>query len=490
MNIILNPYYILKPDQGRVLFFEKESVRIDPNGGDEGYNSFIHPVFAIILNCMDGSDINKSILEATEILNLDKKLVFNFVNKLINNNERLELDYDGVKYVFPKKCFITTNEEIVKRKKIDLEELVYEELDLRNIRHYTPTDITLMVNTICATDCFYCYADRRVKTNCKVPFNRVKELIKEAFSFNARSFNVIGGEFFLYKQWKDLLLELKKYNFSPYISTKVPIDEKDIRDLNEIGIIDLQISLDTLISINLMDILKVKEDYFDKIKNTLLTLEKYKIKVVIHTIVNSKNDNLEDFKSVYEFIKKLSNIKTWRIDLAESSLYHSNDFEIFKPNKEKLDALYNFVKEIKDVQVNYDSIKPKQKKDFSVTERLNDFKNRSVCSANYSHLFILPDGQVTGCEEFYWHPNFLIGNVLNQSLLEIWNSDQSKHLALIPQKEIPAESPCSTCNDYIECRSFEQICFRDTMKAYGKEKWYYPDVRCPKSILTEEKLRV
>lgn len=490
MNIILNPFYILKPDQGRVLLIEKESVRIDPNGGDEGYNSFIHPVFAIILNSMDGSEINQSIIEVAEILNLDKELVFNFVDKLINNDERLELDYDSVKYVFPKKCFITSNDAIDKRKKINLEELVFEELDLRNKRHRTPTDLTLMLNTICATDCFYCYADRRVKMNCKISYNRIKELIKEAYSFNARSFNVMGGEFFLFKKWKDLLIELKKYNFSPYISTKVPINEKDIKDLNEIGIVDLQISLDTLIPNNLIEILKVKDDYFDKIKNTLLTLEKYNIKVVIHTIINSKNDNLEDLKSVYTFIKKLSNLKTWRIDLAESSLYHSNNFEVFKPNKEKLDVLYNFVKEINDIQVNYDSLKPKEKYYFNEIERLNDFKNRSVCSANYSHLFILPDGQVTTCEEFYWHPNFIVGNVLNQSLLEIWNSDKCKYLALVPQKDIPSDSPCSTCNDYIDCRSFEQICYRDTMKAYGEEKWYYPDVRCPKSTLTEETLRV
>lgn len=490
MNIILNPFYILRPDQGRVLLIEKESVRIDPNRGDEGYNSFIHPVFAIILNCMDGSDINQSILEAAEILNLNKELVFNFVYKLINNDERLQLEYDGVKYVFPKRCFITSQDKIVKRKKINLEELVYEELDLRNKRHLTPTDLTLMLNTICATDCFYCYADRRVKMNCKIPFERIKELIKEAYSFKARSFNVMGGEFFLYKQWKDLLLELKKHNFSPYISTKVPLKEKDIKELHKIGIVDLQISLDTLIPNNLIDILKVKIDYFEKIKNTLLTLEKYNIKVVIHTIVNSKNDNLNDLKSVYQFIKELSNLKNWRIDLAESSLYHTNNFEIFKPNKEKLYPLYNFAKEIKDIQVNYDSLKPKEKKNFSIKEKLNDFKSRSVCSANYSHLFILPDGQVTTCEEFYWHPNFLVGNVLNQSLLEIWNSDRCKYLALIPQKDIPLDSPCSTCNDYFDCRSFEQICYRDTMKAYGKEKWYYPDVRCPKSMLTEETLRI
>ena len=40
------------------------------------------------------------------------------------------------------------------------------------------------------------------------------------------------------------------------------------------------------------------------------------------------------------------------------------------------------------------------------------FNERSVCAGNYLQLFILPDGNVTICEELYWHPKFIVGNIL------------------------------------------------------------------------------
>ncbi|MDR2206079.1 MAG: radical SAM protein [Flavobacteriaceae bacterium] len=483
-KIILNPAYILKPDDGRVLFMDKESVRSEE--GDEGYSAFIHPIIAVVLNSMDGSYIQDCIKEASDILNVETDIVYNFIENLIGNKERYSLNYDGISYVFPKNTLILfDNDKYNKREKIDVEKLIYEKLDLRIKRHFTPTDITLMVNTICATDCIYCYADRRVKMNCKIPFERIKELIHESKQFNARSFNILGGELFLYKQWRELLSELNKNNYSPYISTKVALTDKEILDLKNIGIHDIQISLDTLVPSHMKDILKTKDSYLEKIKHSLILFEQYNIPVIIHTIVNSKNDNVEDIKSVYEFIKNLKNIKLWRIDLAESSLYHQNSFENFKADYSKIEQLYNFVKE-KNFPINYDGIAPIKKEELTFKERFDNFKNRSMCSAHYSHLFIMPDGKVTSCEEFYWHPNFLLGDVIKNSLLEIWNSEKISYLYNIPQKDIPIDSLCSSCSDYEQCRSLRQVCYRDIMKSHGKDKWYYPDVKCPKLHTNDE----
>lgn len=489
-KIILNPAYIIKPDDGRVLFMDKESVRVE-NEGDEGYSSFIHPIVAIVLNCMDGSDMKDCINEASEILEVEPETIYSFIENLIENKERCSLNFDGINYVFPKNTLIVySDNNFEKRNKLDFESLIYENLDLRHKRHFTPTDITLMVNTICATDCFYCYADRRIKMNCKISFERIKELINEAKEFQARSFNILGGEFFLYKKWRELLTELQKNGFSPYISTKVALNEGEVKDLKNIGIKDLQVSIDTLIPSHLKDILKTKDSYLEKLKNSLLLYEKYDIKIIVHTIINSKNDNVIDLESVFDFIRNLKNIKSWRIDLAEASLYHQNPFDNFKPDYSKIEQLYDFVKAV-DFPINYDNIVPRKNRKFTYQEKLDNFKNRSVCSANYSHLFILPDGKVTSCEEFYWHPDFLLGDVLEQSLLDIWNSEKSSYLYNIPQTDIPKDSLCSSCNDYEKCRSFEQICYRDVMKAHGKDKWYYPDIRCPKAGLNnEEKVRI
>lgn len=64
------------------------------------------------------------------------------------------------------------------------------------------------------------------------------------------------------------------------------------------------------------------------------------------------------------------------------------------------------------------------------------FNERSVCAGNYLQLFILPDGNVTICEELYWHPKFIVGNILEQSLNEIWNSKAALNLYYLKQSDI------------------------------------------------------
>jgi radical SAM protein with 4Fe4S-binding SPASM domain len=486
---MLNPAYMVKPDMGRALLLERQGVRLNILN-EENFDHFIHPIFAIILNCMDGSDLKDSVGEASEILGVDKEIISNFVKQLIHNKERVAFNFDGIYHIFPKNCLIVANEKFNHRKKLDYELFLYDELDLRNKRHYIPTDLTFMINTICETDCFYCYADRRIKMNCKIPFERIKEIVKEAYSLHVRTIDILGGEFFLYKKWEELLLLLKEYEYFPYISTKVPLEEEDVIKLKNIGVIDLQISLDSLIPEHLIQILKVKEDYINRIKETIILLDKYEIKIIIHTILTSINQTKEDLDSIYDFIKDIKNIKSWRIDAAESSLYRTNNYSTFSPQREQVDVLYNYLKNSKSsIRINYSSLEPK-KKPVTYHEKLKEFNDRAICSANLSSLFILPDGKVTICEELYWNPDFIVGNILNQSLSEIWNSDRCKYLYIMPQKDIPEDSPCSACDEYYSCKQFVQTCVRDTIKVYGKDKWYYPDVRCPKAPPVKENIRI
>jgi radical SAM protein with 4Fe4S-binding SPASM domain len=109
-----------------------------------------------------------------------------------------------------------------------------------------------------------------------------------------------------------------------------------------------------------------------------------------------------------------------------------------------------------------------------------DFFERGLCSGNYNSLFILPDGNVTMCEELYWNKKFLLGNVQENTLLEIWNSEKAHSLFYIPQEAFPDDSFCSKCPDFDRCRSVRQVCYKEIIKQYGSDKWYYPDVNCPK----------
>lgn len=480
MKLIFNPTYILKQDDGRVLLLSREFFR-ENKGGDREYMGFIHPIHAMILSFFDGRH-PYPVQAAAKYLGVAESFVQNFVDPVIENEERLGFKFKNVQFILPRRLFIYAGED--RDITYEPEEFMFDQLDLREKRHMTPTDITMMVTTRCATDCIYCYADRRQLMDCQIPIDRFEALVKEARKYRARTFSVIGGEFFLCKQWKEMLSILLDAGFSPFLSTKVPISDKHIEELVALGANELQVSLDTLFIDNLTYMLRVKPAYLEQITRTIRSLNAHGIKIIIHTIVNQTNQSIEDMLSVYEFIKPLENVITWRMDLVGPSLYlDRNTYEKLVPGDDARTALCRYwdqhtsnVEDHFEIKYNNLRLSPPEEK-----PNREKFLGRAMCTGNYSQLFILPDGNVTMCEELYWNAPFIIGNVLQDDLGTIWNSEKANGLFLFPQSKIPADSACSKCKDYAICRIPKQVCYKEIMKAYGTDKWYYPDTNCPKA---------
>lgn len=487
MNVVFNPEYVLKPDAGAVLLLPKESVIQSDSMSDSNFFMRIHSIHAAILSFFDGRDTEEAVNSASSFLNVSPQFIHSFIEKLKNNQERVGVAFKGVLVQFPKKCLIETEGLRIEKNHPNDFDYTTTRLGLR--RHKTPTDITLMITTKCATDCIYCYADRRNIIDCKIPLDRIKEIIQEAKSLNVRGFDVIGGEFFLYRYWRELLQYLGKYNYQPFMSTKVPIRLDSIQSLKEIGIKGLQVSLDTLHPQSAISLYGVKANYVQRIKKTLKLLDQYDIKIFLHTIVTAKNDNPSQIKAIYEFIKDLKNVDSWRLDLPGASLYKKRgNFETHvRPRVENLEKIKDCINSIRNEKpyfsINYNLTLPLsgEKTDKGQQESANQFCERAICSANFSSLFILPDGQVTGCEELYWNKRFILGNIMEQSLKEIWDSPRAYDLHYIRRSEIPVDSPCWHCSDFYDCRLGQGICYRDVIKSFGEEKWYYPDKNCPKA---------
>lgn len=336
-----------------------------------------------------------------------------------------------------------------------------------------------MVNNICATDCFYCYADKRVPRNCSIPFERLEQLVDEAEADGVAYIDLIGGEVFLYPKWRELIGLLVKKGYNPLISTKVPLTKSEIEDFKATGMKRLQVSLDSLLPETLTRTLRVKEDYAEKMKQSLRDMTDAGLEVAVHSIVTSRS-TLDDLKSVYDFLATLPNkVLYWRPDVGGPSIYSvCKDIE---PREDVRASCFEWLEKVKEdstFPIESSGLRSREEEDAADAD-WNGFFSRSLCSGNYFQMFILPDGQVTICEELYWHPRFIIGNVKEQSLKEIWNSDKATGLYCIGQKEFPAESACSTCGKFKDCRSVKQVCYRDILRKHGEDKWYLPDVSCP-----------
>ena len=417
--------------------------------------------------------------EAADYLNTSKEKVVRLVNRLLNNVDFVESNTKSGTSLFPPFTLITRKHNQQERC-YNPEQFDYTSIDLQVKRHYTPSEITLMVNNVCATNCIYCYEDKSKIHNCQIPLERIKELIAEAKQLNVRTFDVIGGEYFLYKYWKEVLEELLNKNFHPYLSTKLPLSETMIETLAIMGIKDIQISLDTLDASHLSKLLDVQSLYCEKMKYTLYQLNKYGIPVKIHSVLAIVNGSIADMSSIYDCIKDMQNIIEWKIVKADETIYVKDYHSKVEISNDKLIEVYEYVDSIKNtskIKIDFDlPIKKYASKD----ELKSIFLNRAFCSGLYSSLYILPTGDVTICEQTYWHPHFIVGNVLSQSLQEIWNSEKAKSIYYIKQEDIPEDSLCRHCTDFAECRALKQVCYRDIIKQFGKDKWYYPDPKCPK----------
>lgn len=481
--IAFNNDYVLKPDEGRTLVLAALVGRNKQEGISDSFTNVIHPIYAMILSFIDGREYNECIEEAADELGVSRELVEGFVSKLVDNSEQIHIKSNEYISTFPPFTIVSMQEKAQCRRYAP-ELFEYDAIDLRMKRHKTPSTITLMLNNICATNCIYCYQDKSRKVKCQIPLERILELIHEAHELHVNTFDVIGGEFFLYEHWKEVLAELRKYGFNPYISTKVPIEEEDIKFLRDIGLQDIQISLDTAIEDNIIASLGVKQGYMAKMAKTIKMMDKHGIPMMFHTVLTRFNQTSKDMGSVYQLIGGLKNLVDWHVVKGEESLYAKAKYEDIVIENDALNNVVDYLASLKDAGVPVRFPNKEKPEIEKVLIKHNDdhiksFFDRAFCSGLFSSLYILPDGNVTICEQLYWNKDFIVGNILNESINDVWNSSKALALYNIKQEDIPSDSLCHTCQHFEACRTVRQVCYREIIRKYGAKKWYYPDPSCP-----------
>lgn len=481
---ILNHFYKLRHDEKRSHILTSSYIEKEHSNLIQlGWTSRIHPVLAMVLsffsNPISLSELKK---ELAFFLDISEDKAEELAKMFLDNSEFFHIDYEGKANYFPKNIVIEESKQFRSAVQYSPEQFAYKELDLDRERYYVaPATLVFMVNNNCATDCIYCYANKSVR-NTPLPFNRVKEIIREARSLGIPKFALVGGEVFLYKYWKELLSFLIENDMKEMlVSTKVPLKEADIVAIKSYGM-GVQVSLDAIDSDRLQKILNVKSDYSEKIQNTIRLLNKHGISFQISTVLTKYNRSIEDLKALYSFLSQFENLRRWEIRVAFKSLYSREDFETIKFTREEIDQIDKWASETQEVSnINILWASSDDEKYFKGKNGSRSFKG-SRCSANYSNLFILPDGKVSICEQLYWDPRFIIGDLTKQTIKEVWSSPEALKLAFPKRENFRDESVCKKCNIFDECIVlFPNRCIADIIKGYGKENYDYPDPRCNKA---------
>lgn len=480
---VLNPDYHFKSDEDRIVMYSKKQVS---SFSSSDWVSFIHPMQAQILNVFAKK---RAFGEQCKLLSLKYEISEEQISEMlvpyIENKNVIHTVFDGNKIYFPKNVLITLGnvEGFFKEDTNNVVQVDSNEVNLEQDRmHIAPQSILLMLTNKCVTNCKYCYADKNTK-NIPMSTGELLHLIDDAKRLKMSYIDVIGGEVFCRKDWDIIIKRIVDNGLMPnFISTKIPIDEETIKKLKSTGYNNVvQISLDSLDEQVLHTLIDAKVGYVSKMKQTVKNLVKYGFKVQFDTILTKLNANQSSLDELFLFISGVSNLEYWEIRIPEVSIYTPETYKEIKASKSQLQDCIDYINDI---------LRPKAQfklfcSDNCFEEHLGEGKDcdkhfyGGKCIMLKQLAFVLPDGKVSACEQLYWHPQFIIGDLKKQSIEEIWNSPKAWELFNLGQSSFCKESACSHCKIFDFCNlENHRRCFVKVIKAYGKDKWDYPDPRC------------
>lgn len=484
---IINPNYILKNDQYRVYLTYRYNPNMKiANDVDIQFFSYIHPEQAKIFALFDGERTMSEVIDIiAEKLNISRDRASELIEPYIENKKRLRVTFQNNNFAFPT-YFLIPKKRDVEIYSYDQNSFDCSELDFINPRiNLFPIDITLMVNTICKVDCIYCYADCRKKTDCQVPIETLDRLISDCRKNNVRSFNLMGGEVLLYKNWEWLVKKLMEYDYTPYISTKIPVEKNTVQIIYDLGIRLFQISLDSFDGNILEKNLNIPNGnkYIEKMEKTLKYFEELNIKLNIHAVITKNNNDISHLQQYLNRLSTFGNILNVQISIVGESLYKKGYSE-HKLSREEVMKISDFInsarqKKIYPFTISISTGELKETFIGNKNGKKRMYEKRGLCSANVMQAFILPTGDVTICEELMFNPQFILGNLKNDDLATIWKNNKLKSLGSADLYEF---SPCGKCKEFASCRGIEAkkgVCWKQVLHAYGENNWNYPDPKCP-----------
>jgi radical SAM protein with 4Fe4S-binding SPASM domain len=474
---ILNHDYVLRHDQRRSYIIQRHAN----NGDIKDWANMIHPVQAMILSFFsEPKPFRKVIEEISCFLDISAEKVSEIITPFLENKEDVYTEYEGHKFSIPCNILIESSKNKSPVSEYNVEDFLYEDTDFVSKRFYdAPLNMTYMPSNTCVTDCIYCYADKDSNPGKQLSIDRLKEIIDEAKELRMMRFNLVGGEIFTFSKWFELLSYIKKNDFFvDRLSTKVPLKEKDISKLKDIGATKVQISLDSLIPEILCQIVRTAPQYAEEIKQMIRLLGNYGFDITITSVLVPLNCNMENMLSIYNFIKNIPGITGWSLRPAFPSIYKAASAD-FIPSKKQIDDLFNEMETLKaEAKIYIDYDKTFLERGYGSAEGGSKNFEGAECSSNRSHIFVLPDGKVTICEQLYWKPHFIIGDLTHQSIKEVWNSERAQWFYNLEAAQLSDGNPCKTCEIFKECYRNMNRCWAEVVKAYGDEHWDYPDPRC------------
>lgn len=426
---------------------------------------FLNPLPAFVLSSILQSE---NLFEVVEKLSIfftiseeeAKEQLSNVIEKL---SDYLEEDVTDK----PRKRFRAENDgEILKRS---------NEFICPIVKAKNPRKIKFYLTDYCPRFCVYCFAGAkyagRKKHQCDefLSVNRFKEIIIEAKEFGVTNIEISGGDPFVLDDiysYLDVMIRYFPYEWGT--STKAHLTMLEARKLAEIGLSEIQVSIDSFrpeVADRMMGVKGAFEEVIDTIKN----LQEAGLVVTSKTTITSMNifDIPELFMHLIAMGIKHIRFSYYYISANRHSDYLYPNNEQFKWLNENMQRPLAYAKE-NGITTDFYCHEP-----YDVSQ--ND-KHRLICGGFTETLCVRPDGSVLFCDSLNHCDEFVAGNLKTQGLAELWNSDGVNNMNdpfFFYEKY--KGTKCYDCHLYKNC--FYKRCYVRTFAKYGK--YFDVDPACP-----------
>lgn len=323
---------------------------------------------------------------------------------------------------------------------------------ISKFRHMSPLILTIAITNACNAECIYCYSSGKKLGNVSLPIDVLKKIILESKRMGVALINLTGGDPLKHPEIYELVSFLNEQHMQCFISTKTPILDENFFKLLSNNINMFQFSIDSY-----------RNDVLFKMTNSSSTIEDYlrSFSIAIKNSVKVKVNSVATARNIFD-LPKLTEI----LDENEVLLHQISPFlrsvGRFDPELFPSSSQYDWLAEIYnnyagDIEIDYPN----------PNDVDNEFTTHSMqkCSGGRMSLVVKSNGDAVTCERFY-SDQIVVGNVYDDSLIDIWNSNSLKQL-LLPKRDLFYGHSCFNCDNFEECVYQNGLCYARTFMSNG-----------------------
>jgi radical SAM protein with 4Fe4S-binding SPASM domain len=354
-------------------------------------------------------------------------------------------------------------------------------------RTSAPVSVLVAFTNRCVADCRYCYAERNV--NPELTTAEWIGIFDQLAALSVRIVDMSGADPFMRPDVFELLRAMVERDFTFSVSTKSHISPLWASRLAELGIgrgdpgaLDrgLQVSVDSAGN-QLASWLTGVNNYLERAKSTTANLIAAGLNPRIKCVLTSYN--WQEAEQIVELFTSLGARRFQFVHYGRSLYRHSDDLFLSREQKLRLsESMPLLVAKHSGVEIAFQDETGEPR---TGEQRRTDWEQRAVCTGGRAALVVLSNGDVSLCEQLPHVPENVVGNLLRESVMEIWNGTAADKF-IHPERSKFEGTVCCACPEFDGCHTGRGYCYRDSLSAFSSV--YDAPPGCPRQDKTPLRL--